>query len=185
MLGSDHYEMALLFWREGKNQISSALFAVIICNAYCEMNDIDSTKYSDLKKMSSNFQDLACQLLQICTDSDKIKTEQMLQSRITEFSDTTPIQLALTGQALDFVGHDSFQNLIIKKWHDRVLPITSNLYLFLSIFMPFFVLFIYFEEEEEEEEKAVKSKKKFLNMFKNWINFINTPLIKFILNHVN
>jgi hypothetical protein len=61
----------------------------------------------------------------------------MLQTKISEFSDTTPIQLALTGQALDFVGHDSFQNLIIKKWFNRISPITSNFNLFFSIFLPF------------------------------------------------
>ena len=81
----------------------------------------------NFKNKNRNFQTIACKLLQLCAESDTIKAQQMLQSKINDFGETTPIQLAVAGQSLEFVGHNCFQNLIIKKWYKKISPISSRL----------------------------------------------------------
>ena len=50
----------------------------------------------------------------------------MLQTKIDEFSETTPIQLAIAGTSLEFIGHRCFQGLVVKKWYNKISAITPQ-----------------------------------------------------------
>ncbi len=112
--------MALIFWREGRNQISAALVATLISNSYLRRYDIDTAKYTELLTNSKRFESLACSTLQLCDDSDNLTATRTLMRQVEEFGSTTPIQIALAGQCMDFISHPVFQNLTSIIWYDQL-----------------------------------------------------------------
>ncbi len=120
------YDMALIFWREGRNQISAALVATLISNSYLRRHDIDTAKYTELLTNSKRFENLACRTLQLCDDSDDLTATRTLMRQVEEFGCTTPIQIALAGQCMDFISHPVFQNLTSIIWYDQSKTMNSN-----------------------------------------------------------
>ncbi len=130
--------MALIFWREGYNQISSALIATLLSSSYLRLYDIDTTKHAEILANSKRFENLACRTLQLCGDSDSMKATQNLMRKVEEFGSTTPIQISIAGNCMDFISHPVFQNLTVIIWFNKILPDTPSFHIGLvSLLFPF------------------------------------------------
>ncbi len=103
------------------------MIATLIFNSYKKNYDRDTSKYKELEEKSQYFENLACGTLQLCDVRDELTAHQLLMKRISEFGESTPIQISLAANANDFISHSSFQYLSVIVWYNKILPDTSNL----------------------------------------------------------
>lgn len=82
--------------------------------------------------------------------------------RINEFGESTPIQISIAANAMDFIAHPSFQYLSVVVWYNKILPDTPNLYILTSVFVPFLAPWIlhYRDKKPSTFENSVKKTEK-------------------------
>lgn len=83
----------------------------------------------------SHFENLACEVLQICAETDEEKVSSLLLKQAPEYGNTTSLQIAISANDKNFISHDSCQRLIIKLWLNRIIPETSRIKVKLKIFI--------------------------------------------------
>lgn len=102
------------------------MIASLILKSYLNKYDEDSSKSEELTEKKNKFEDLACKTLQLCEKSDQSIAQKMLMARVNEFSNTTPIQIAIAANSMDFISSPCFQNLTTLIWYNKILPDTPK-----------------------------------------------------------
>lgn len=69
-----------------------------------------------------DFETLACDILQVCYESDKDKAEITLTRTIPEFGNYTCIQAAILARDLEFISHPCFQSVLTRVWYNKINP---------------------------------------------------------------
>ena len=121
---SNKPEMAKLFIKTGRSEISSSLIATIIFKAYSKIFE-ESVYYSDL---ANNFEDLACDMIDKAYEVDNDKAQLLLMKEVSEFGNTTCLELAKLGDDLKFLGHQCVQELLNKLWFNKLSGENNKLY---------------------------------------------------------
>lgn len=82
--------------------------------------------------------------------------------RINEFGESTPIQISIAANAMDFISHPSFQYLSVVVWYNKILPDTPNLFILTSVLFPFLAPWIlhYRDKKPSTIENSVKKTEK-------------------------
>jgi hypothetical protein len=75
--------------------------------------------------------------LEACSTLDDEKAQSLLLKKVPEFGFSTPLQIAVTANDLDFVSQRCCQHLLIKLWFNRIMPDTNKYVFYVSMFFPF------------------------------------------------
>ena len=102
------------------------MIASLILKSYLKKYDEDSSKSAELIEKKMKFEELACRTLQLSEKSDQMIAKKMLMTRVNEFSNTTPIQIAIASNSMDFISSPCFQNLTTLIWYNKILPDTPK-----------------------------------------------------------
>jgi hypothetical protein len=57
---------------------------------------------------------------------DENKAKITLLRKISDFDDCTCMQIAVASNCLSVIAHPCFQNIIIKKWYNLIMPDVSK-----------------------------------------------------------
>lgn len=92
--------------------------------------------------MKRNFEDLACEVLDLCHKSSEEKLEKLLMVKVPEFGYSTSLQIGVLSNSLDFMSHISCQNLLTKLWFNRINVDNSRMAIYFCSIFPIFAPFM-------------------------------------------
>ncbi len=138
-----------------------------------------------------NFESLAVDLLQSCSESNYHDSQILLLRQIPEYARCTCIEFAVSAGAKRFVSHTSFQALLSRTWYGRISTDTSNFRVFLALLLPFLApLLISLQPGEscrsitDRVNWPVKVIRFFVAYTKTVSDFLKAPVIKYVYNQV-
>ena len=76
---------------------------------------------------SSQFSNLALEVLELAYDTDQKKAALSLIKKVDEFDNITCMQAATAFNNLEIIAHPCFDNIVVKVWYHRIIPDTSKL----------------------------------------------------------
>ncbi|XP_064629774.1 transient receptor potential cation channel subfamily M member-like 2 [Lineus longissimus] len=139
-------ELALMFWRAGRDHIGSSLMASSLLKNLSEKaseeEEIDLA--NDLLKHSQDFEQLAVGVLTECYNSDKMKTHLALIRVLEKLGGSTCLNIADTGEHMEFMGNTACQTRLNKIWKGNMALYTSTLKVVVACFIPFIIPWIKF-----------------------------------------
>ncbi|CAF0977505.1 unnamed protein product [Brachionus calyciflorus] len=151
------YELSKIFWNEGENQISNALIAYKILKSMAKLFEESST---DLLKMANKYEQLACDSLTKSNELNEIKTEYLLIRPVRQFSHITVLQIANSGECLNFLSHPECQNFLEKIWYHKIYPNTPSYRIYLSMIFPLVApIIVHFGDKKSLKTREVAQKK--------------------------
>jgi hypothetical protein len=87
----------------------SALAAAKIMRSYADIFEIDEAKFIN---QSEEFEELACQILKICSEKHHQDTTNfLLLNNVKVFEEINPLEMAILARAENFVFQDGCKNL--------------------------------------------------------------------------
>lgn len=138
-------KMALFMWQHGEEAVAKALVAAKLYKAMAREaadDELELEEMEELKKYSSEFCDIATQLLEICYRADMDATQHLLTYELKQWSKHTCLSLAIAAQHRDFIAHPCCQLLLNDLWmgglnvrKNSSLKIILGIVLLPSIFM--------------------------------------------------
>ncbi|XP_018432186.1 PREDICTED: transient receptor potential cation channel subfamily M member 7-like [Nanorana parkeri] len=133
-------KMALFLWQHGEESMAKALVARCLFRAMArearKWDIIDDTP-DKLKAYSKEFGDLAVELLDKTYQLNERMTMKLLTYELSNWSKSTCLKLAVSGQVRTFVSHACTQKLLTDMWMGRLnLRKNSWLKVILGIFLP-------------------------------------------------
>ncbi|XP_019639916.1 PREDICTED: transient receptor potential cation channel subfamily M member 1-like isoform X2 [Branchiostoma belcheri] len=146
-------ELALLFWRMGRDHIASALTASKVLKSLAKVADSEEELdlSLDLKNHADEFEQLARGVINECYGLDKKKSHDLLIRRQENWGDTTCMAIASSSRHLDFMSHAACQSKLNLIWKGKMALYTSWWKLILSTFLPFMIFTIKFVDQEEDQ----------------------------------
>ncbi|PAA65773.1 hypothetical protein BOX15_Mlig022392g1, partial [Macrostomum lignano] len=140
-------ELAVLFWKNGKNQISTALIGRLLLQHMAE--DADSNDEMELKSVfeadSQRFEELALGVLAKCYERNRDITKAVLIRELPMWNSQTPLAIAEGSQCLDFMHHSSVQDLLTMIWMGGMVTNTATWRIITCLFLPFLTPFLIFK----------------------------------------
>lgn len=110
------HEMAHYFWEEGEEHLAAALTAV---NIYQNMASRLGDEKGCLAEQARKYEDLACQILSDCDESDRTTVEDVrsiLLRILPNWGNLTCLDLADTALCQNFLSHHVVQSLMRHIW---------------------------------------------------------------------
>ncbi|XP_078610415.1 transient receptor potential cation channel subfamily M member-like 2 isoform X3 [Branchiostoma floridae x Branchiostoma japonicum] len=152
-------ELALLFWRMGKDHIASALTASKVLKSLAKVADSEEELdlSLDLSNHADEFEQLARGVINECYGLDKKKSHDLLIRRQENWGDTTCMAIASSSRHLDFMSHAACQSKLNLVWKGKMALYTSWWKLILSTFLPFMIFTIKFVDQEEDQVQGEAS----------------------------
>ncbi|XP_078692315.1 transient receptor potential cation channel subfamily M member-like 2 isoform X4 [Branchiostoma floridae x Branchiostoma belcheri] len=146
-------ELALLFWRMGRDHIASALTASKVLKSLAKVADSEEELdlSLDLKNHADEFEQLARGVINECYGLDKKKSHDLLIRRQENWGDTTCMAIASSSRHLDFMSHAACQSKLNLIWKGKMALYTSWWKLILSTFLPFMIFTIKFVDQEGDQ----------------------------------
>ncbi|CAB1319499.1 unnamed protein product [Coregonus sp. 'balchen'] len=173
-------KMALFFWQHGEEAMAKALVACKLCKAMAHEaseNDMVDDISQELNHNSSEFGQLAVELLDQSYKQDEQMAMKLLTYELKNWSNATCLQLAVAAKHRDFIAHTCSQMLLTDMWMGRLrMRKNSGLKVILGLLLPPSILSLEFknkdemsympqdqdtylqEKEEEEPEKPANEK---------------------------
>ena len=99
--------------------------AAKVLRSYADNFELEEQKFLNESK---KFEELACQVLNICADKkhqDKINA--LLLGKIKVFESSSPLEMAIAAHADDFIFQDSCKNLFNHSWYGHIQEDTSKI----------------------------------------------------------
>ncbi|XP_066291309.1 transient receptor potential cation channel subfamily M member-like 2 isoform X2 [Branchiostoma lanceolatum] len=146
-------ELALLFWRMGRDHIASALTASKVLKSLAKVADSEEELdlSLDLSNHADEFEQLARGVINECYGLDKKKSHDLLIRRQENWGDTTCLAIASSSRHLDFMSQPACQSKLNLVWKGKMALYTSWWKLILSTFLPFMIFTIKFVDQEEDQ----------------------------------
>ncbi|XP_064619886.1 transient receptor potential cation channel subfamily M member-like 2 [Lineus longissimus] len=149
-------ELALQFWRQGKNHVGSALIAASMLKALSHeaaaMEEIDLS--ADYLKHSKDYEKFAIGALSECYNMDKRLTHCVLIRTIDSWGGTTCLNLADTGEHMEFMGHTACQTHLNRIWKGNMALYTSVWKILISTVIPIIICWIQFAPTESAQSRT-------------------------------
>ena len=73
-----------------------------------------------------HFENLACEVLQACSELDEDKAQELLLKKAPEYGYSTALQIAVSANARNFLSHSTCQKKLINLWFNRISPHTPQ-----------------------------------------------------------
>ncbi|XP_073509205.1 transient receptor potential cation channel subfamily M member 7-like isoform X1 [Phyllobates terribilis] len=116
-------KMALFFWQRGEESMAKALVARCLYKAMsheARQWDIFDDTPEKLKAYSTEFGNLAVELLDKTYKQNEIMTMKLLTYQLSNWSNLTCLKLAVSGNLRTFVSHTCTQKLLTDMWMGRL-----------------------------------------------------------------
>ncbi|KAM3828128.1 transient receptor potential cation channel subfamily M member 7 isoform 2-T2 [Vipera latastei] len=146
-------KMALFFWQHGEESMAKALVA---CKLYRSMayeskqNDLVDDTSEELKEYSSEFGELAVELLEQSFRQDETMAMKLLTYELKNWSNATCLKLAVSSRLRPFVAHTCTQMLLSDMWMGRLNMRKNSWYkVILSILLPPTILMLEYKTKAE------------------------------------
>ncbi|PAV79745.1 hypothetical protein WR25_06575 [Diploscapter pachys] len=146
-------EMALLMWRHGEEALAKALIASRLSTSMA-LRASQSTLQNDLTvefcKNKDQFENLALELLQHCTEHNRDMTLRLLTYELTNWGNETCLSLAAINNNRKFLAHPSCQLLLSDLWLGGLsIRAHPNFKVLGCLFAPFMIFTLGFKSKEQ------------------------------------
>uniref|UniRef100_A0AAZ3S2Z0 Transient receptor potential cation channel, subfamily M, member 3 n=1 Tax=Oncorhynchus tshawytscha TaxID=74940 RepID=A0AAZ3S2Z0_ONCTS len=146
-------KMALFFWQHGEEAMAKALVACKLCKAMAHEaseNDMVDDISQELNHNSSEFGQLAVELLDQSYKQDEQMAMKLLTYELKNWSNATCLQLAVAAKHRDFIAHTCSQMLLTDMWMGRLrMRKNSGLKVILGLLLPPSILSLEFKNKDE------------------------------------
>ncbi|CAC5368004.1 TRPM3 [Mytilus coruscus] len=158
-------DIAMLFWKRGRDYTCSALMASALTKALAKIADSDEDMELSLSYMENSkfYEGLACSLITECYIQNRYLATSMLVQTVEQYGNTTQFTIADANEMMDFMGQTACMAKLNSIWKGRMALYTSNMKIIISIFIPFLIPAIKFitskapgEDLEREEEEIIE-----------------------------
>uniref|UniRef100_A0AAY4EL53 Transient receptor potential cation channel, subfamily M, member 7 n=1 Tax=Denticeps clupeoides TaxID=299321 RepID=A0AAY4EL53_9TELE len=199
--------MSLFFWQHGEESMAKALVACKLCRSMgyeAKRSDVIDDTSEELKQYSSEFGQLAVDLLEQSFRQDETMAMKLLTYELKNWSNSTCLKLAVSSRLRGFVAHTCTQMLLSDMWMGRlnmrknswykvilsilVPPAIFMLELFLRSILILFCLQDVFKEVhmsdniEGKNETEVHVRSRRLPITTKFYAFYHAPIVKFWFN---
>eukprot|EP00041_Stephanoeca_diplocostata_P039357 m.1618112 g.1618112 ORF g.1618112 m.1618112 type:complete len:2175 (-) comp25376_c1_seq2:5314-11838(-) len=151
-----HEDLAVFFWQEGGNSISSAIFASVLLDAIATRSTLARHGYFKdvcrrFLELSHKFEVLAIGVLDECYRENTLMAQRILRLELHHLNllDKSKVfrnclELAVYGQKKEFVAHPACLAQIGKEWYGGIDPQNEGLSLFVTaLFPPLLIILIH------------------------------------------
>ncbi|XP_028811578.1 transient receptor potential cation channel subfamily M member 7 isoform X2 [Denticeps clupeoides] len=132
--------MSLFFWQHGEESMAKALVACKLCRSMgyeAKRSDVIDDTSEELKQYSSEFGQLAVDLLEQSFRQDETMAMKLLTYELKNWSNSTCLKLAVSSRLRGFVAHTCTQMLLSDMWMGRLNMRKNSWYkVILSILVP-------------------------------------------------
>ncbi|XP_069839512.1 transient receptor potential cation channel subfamily M member 7 [Dendropsophus ebraccatus] len=146
-------KMALFFWQHGEESMAKALVACKLCRSMAyesKQSDVVDDTSEELKEHSSEFGQLAVDLLDQSFKQDETMAMKLLTYELKNWSNSTCLKLAVSSRLRNFVAHTCTQMLLSDMWMGRLNMRKNSWYkVILSILIPPTILMLEFKTKAE------------------------------------
>ncbi|XP_062922363.1 transient receptor potential cation channel subfamily M member 7 isoform X4 [Mobula hypostoma] len=146
-------KMAMFFWQHGEESMAKALVACKLNRSMsCEakQSDVVDDTSEELKQSSSEFGQLAVDLLDQSFRQDETMAMKLLTYELKNWSNSTCLKLAVHSRLRPFVAHTCTQMLLSDMWMGRLNMRKNSWYkVILSILFPPVILMLEFKTKAE------------------------------------
>ncbi|XP_055055045.2 transient receptor potential cation channel subfamily M member 6 isoform X1 [Misgurnus anguillicaudatus] len=146
-------EMALFLWQHGEQAMARA---VVACKLYRAMateareSNMDDCTFDELKRNSLEFGQLAVDLLDKAFRENERMAMKLLTWEMTDWSNFTCLQMAVSSRLRPFVAHNCTQMLLTDLWMGRLnMRKNSWFKIIASILMPMAIQRLEFKSQAE------------------------------------
>ncbi|XP_033120583.1 transient receptor potential cation channel subfamily M member 1-like isoform X2 [Anneissia japonica] len=147
------HKMALFMWQQDEEAMAKALVASKLYKGMARVAEhvhLDTEIGEELRKYSTEFQNLALDLLDQCYRQDDDFTMQLLTVQLKNWSNQTCLSLAAIGNHREFTAHICCQLLLNDLWLGGLqLRKYMNFKVLFAIFLPPTLLALTFKTKEE------------------------------------
>lgn len=146
-------KMALFFWQHGEESMAKALVACKLCRSMAyeaKQSDVVDDTSEELKEHSSEFGQLAVDLLDQSFKQDETMAMKLLTYELKNWSNSTCLKLAVSSRLRNFVAHTCTQMLLSDMWMGRLNMRKNSWYkVILSILIPPAILMLEYKTKAE------------------------------------
>uniref|UniRef100_A0A4W3K429 non-specific serine/threonine protein kinase n=1 Tax=Callorhinchus milii TaxID=7868 RepID=A0A4W3K429_CALMI len=146
-------KMAMFFWQHGEESMAKALVACKLNRSMsyeAKQSDVVDDTSEELKQYSSEFGQLAVDLLDQSFRHDETMAMKLLTYELKNWSNSTCLKLAVNSRLRPFVAHTCTQMLLSDMWMGRLNMRKNSWYkVILSILFPPTILMLEFKTKAE------------------------------------
>uniref|UniRef100_A0A8C5MGZ2 non-specific serine/threonine protein kinase n=1 Tax=Leptobrachium leishanense TaxID=445787 RepID=A0A8C5MGZ2_9ANUR len=146
-------KMALFFWQHGEESMAKALVACKLCRSMAyeaKQSDVVDEMSDEFKEHSSEFGQLAIELLDQAFRQDETMAMKLLTYELKNWSNSTCLKLAVSSRLRAFVAHTCTQMLLSDMWMGRLNMRKNSWYkVILSILVPPTILMLEYKTKAE------------------------------------
>ncbi|XP_068131494.1 transient receptor potential cation channel subfamily M member 7 isoform X2 [Hyperolius riggenbachi] len=146
-------KMALFFWHHGEESMAKALVACKLCRSMAyeaKQSDVVDDTSEELKEHSSEFGQLAVDLLDQAFKQDETMAMKLLTYELKNWSNSTCLKIAVSSRLRNFVAHTCTQMLLSDMWMGRLNMRKNSWYkVILSILVPPTILMLEYKTKAE------------------------------------
>ncbi|XP_041444214.1 transient receptor potential cation channel subfamily M member 7 isoform X4 [Xenopus laevis] len=146
-------KMSLFFWQHGEESMAKALVACKLCRtmAYeAKQSDVVDEIAEEFKEHSSEFGQLAVDLLDQAFRQDETMAMKLLTYELKNWSNSTCLKLAVSSRLRPLVAHTCTQMLLSDMWMGRLNMRKNSWYkVILSILVPPTILMLEYKTKAE------------------------------------
>ncbi|XP_053319736.1 transient receptor potential cation channel subfamily M member 7 [Spea bombifrons] len=146
-------KMALFFWQHGEESMAKALVACKLCRSMAyeaKQSDVVDETSEEFKEHSSEFGQLAVDLLDQSFRQDETMAMKLLTYELKNWSNSTCLKLAVSSRLRGFVAHTCTQMLLSDMWMGRLNMRKNSWYkVILSILVPPAILMLEYKTKAE------------------------------------
>ncbi|XP_046584536.1 transient receptor potential cation channel subfamily M member 2-like [Haliotis rubra] len=139
-------QMASLFWKLGRDQLTSGLVASSLLKTMSDVaeHDEELEMSADLLDHAVHFEKQSFDVLSECYGRDKRQTHTLLVCEQKQWGKTTLFKLADAHTLMDFAEHSACQTKLNDIWKGRMALYTPEWKIIITILLPFLLPFIKF-----------------------------------------
>ncbi|XP_039536198.1 transient receptor potential cation channel subfamily M member 7 [Pimephales promelas] len=146
-------KMSLFFWQHGEESTAKALVACKLLRSMgyeAKKSDVVDDTSEELKEYSSEFGQLAVDLLEQSFRQDETMAMKLLTYELKNWSNSTCLKLAVSSRLRPFVAHTCTQMLLSDMWMGRLNMRKNSWYkVILSILVPPAILLLEYKTKAE------------------------------------
>jgi len=193
------------YWNESVGGTGSALLACRYLRAIADHPELDDEPEEQKKLLSlaSFYEDKAIKIVEACSADNEIRTLKLITYKQDIWFKNDLIEVADQSDSVKFIACEEVQEVLDWKWLGRMSAQNSKLLVYLTIFLPFLVLFLKFDADPEASEKEArknrekssdegeivygssKPKRKRVPWHKKIIYFYSSPFVKMLVYYTS
>ncbi|KAG8440538.1 hypothetical protein GDO86_006327 [Hymenochirus boettgeri] len=172
-------KMALFFWQHGEESMAKALVACKLCRSMAyeaKQGDVVDEITEEFKEHSSEFGQLAVDLLDQSFRQDETMAMKLLTYELKNWSNSTCLKLAVSSRLRGFVAHTCTQMLLSDMWMGRLNMRKNSWYkVILSILVPPAIFMLEYKTKAEMSHIPQSRDAHQMTMDDSENNFQNLP----------